>query len=199
MTNKEKAKPSGSAVFMYWVIGITATIAAVSLILYHTGTCTAGWIFWTGFVCFTIMYHLWMRIIMGNVTKLWNLTYTGRWFQEKRFEKKLYKILRVKKWKKSALTYNPELYNVKERTMTQIADATAKAETDHWINVLISFSTLLFALVWGHPWLLLITAVAAALFDSQFIVIQRYNRPRLQRLIEKESLRQSRRVASNTL
>ncbi len=199
MINKEKAKPSGSAIFMYWVIGISATAAAVSLILYHTGTFTAGWVFWTGFVCFTIMYHLWMRIIMGNVTKLLNLTYTGWWFREKGFEKNLYKTLRVKKWKKSALTYNPELYDVKERTLTQIADATAKAETDHWVNVLISFSTLLFALIWGHLWLLLISAVAAALFDSQFIVIQRYNRPRLQKLIEKESLRQSRRAAANTL
>ncbi len=41
------------------------------------------------------------------------------------------------------------------------------------------------ALIWGEFWIFCITAVVAMVFDAQFIVIQRYNRPRVIRLIEK--------------
>ena len=62
----------------------------------------------------------------------------------------------------------------------------SKAELDHWINQLISLSTLLFALIWGQLWIFLITALLAMAFDSQFIIIQRYNRPRIVGLIKRQ-------------
>lgn len=62
----------------------------------------------------------------------------------------------------------------------------SKSEVDHWINEVISLSTLLFAILWGKFWLFLITAIAAMIFDSQFIIIQRYNRPRIVKILEKE-------------
>ncbi len=186
MSNKKKAKPSGPAVFMYCIIALCGVLAAVCFVLYYGNFVHHGAVLWTGITTFTIMYHLWMRIIMGNVTKLFKVSYKSWWFREKGFEKKLYQILRVKKWKGSALTYNPENYDLKSRTLTEIADTTAKSETDHWVNVLISASTLIFGLIWGMLWIFAVTAFAAALFDSQFIIIQRYNRPRLVKLIERE-------------
>ena len=62
-----------------------------------------------------------------------------------------------------------------------------KSEVDHWINEVISLSTLLFAIPWGEFWIFLITAIAAIIFDSQFIIIQRYNRPRIVKILEKEN------------
>ena len=62
-----------------------------------------------------------------------------------------------------------------------------KSELDHWINEAISLSTLLFAIPWGQLWIFSITAIAAMIFDAQFIVIQRYNRPRIIKILEKES------------
>ena len=62
----------------------------------------------------------------------------------------------------------------------------AKSEVDHWINEVISVSTIFFSLIWGQFWIFFITAVAAMIFDSQFIIIQRYNRPRIVKLIERE-------------
>lgn len=185
MSKAEKVKPSGAALFMYWVIGITAVIATISFVLYYGNFFANAVVLWTGIVCFVIMYHLWMRIIMGNVSKLFTIRYTQWWFQETKFEKKLYKTLRVKNWKNKALTYNPELYSVKNRSLEEIANTTAKSETDHWINVGISLSTILFSLIWGAFWISLLTAILAILFDSQFIIIQRYNRPRLLRLIKR--------------
>lgn len=183
---KTKSKPSGPAIFMYCVIAFTAAVAAVCFFLYYGNFIQQSVILWTGVTAFTIMYHLWMRIIMGNVSKLCKVRYNQWWFREKPFEKKLYNFLRVRKWKGKALTYNPELYNVKERTLRQIADTTAKSELDHLINILISLSTLLFALLWGELWIFLITAVLAILFDLQFVLIQRYNRPRLARMVDRE-------------
>lgn len=182
-----KPKKSGPAIFMYCVITVSIVIAAVCFILYYGGISESGVILWTGVTFFTVVYHLWGRLIMGNVTKLWGIRYTHFWFKERPFEKKIYEALRVKHWKDRALTYNPELYNVKERTMEQIANTMAKSETDHWVNVGISLSTLLFALLWGEFWIFLITAVAAILFDGQFILIQRYNRPRVLRILAKKN------------
>ena len=181
-----KTKKSGPAIFMYCVIAMTLVVAIVCFVLYYGNINKNGVILWIGITSFTIMYHLWMRIIMGNVTKLFNINYKQWWFKERRFEKKLYKKLRVKKWKGKALTYNPELFSIKDYSLEEIANTMTKAETDHWINEVISLSTLLFAIAWGHFWIFLVTAIVAMLFDAQFIVIQRYNRPRIVKILKKE-------------
>ena len=178
-------KKSGPAIFMYCVIAITLVTAIICFALYYTNINKNGIILWVGITAFTIMYHLWMRIIMGNVSKLFNINYKQNWFKERKFEKKIYKLLRVKKWKGKALTYNPELFSLKDYSLEEIANTMSKAEVDHWINEIISLSTLLFAIIWGELWIFSITAIAAMFFDCQFIVIQRYNRPRIVKIQEK--------------
>ena len=128
---------------------------------------------------------------MGNMTKLFKkyISYNQWWFKERKFEKKLYKILKVGTWKGKILTYNPELYDLKENSLEDIANTTVKSELDHWINEVISLTTLLFAIVWGEFWIFFVTAIAAMLFDGQFIIVQRYNRPRVLKAIKhKEKL-----------
>ncbi len=185
--SNEKKKPSFSAILMYCIIGVALLICAVCFALYYTEILHIPVLLWVGITCFTIMYHLWMRLIMGNVSKLFKVSYKSWWFKEKSYESGLYSLLRVKNWKGKALTYNPELYDVKNRTLTQIADTTAMSELDHWINVGISSTTLLFGLIWGQLWIFALTAFLASLFDSQFIIIQRYNRPRLIKLIDRQN------------
>ena len=182
-----KVKKSGPAIFMYCVITITLIASIVCFVLYYRNFNKNRIILWMGITCFTIMYHLWMRIIMGNVTKIFKINYKQWWFKERKFEKKLYKLLQVKKWKGKALTYNPELFSLKDYSLEEIADTMSKAETDHWINEIISISTLLFAIMWDKFWIFLITAIAAMIFDGQFIVIQRYNRPRIIKILEKRN------------
>lgn len=187
--NKSKTKKSGPAIFMYCVIAVTIIISIICFSLYYGNNYKNGIILWIGITAFTIMYHFWVRIIMGNVSKLFkkNINYNQWWFKEKDFEKKFYKALGVKKWKGKALTYNPESFSLKEYSLEEIANTMAKSEVDHWINEVISLSTLLFAIPWGQFWIFLITAIAAMVFDSQFIIIQRYNRPRIVRILEKEN------------
>ena len=186
----EKAKKSGSAIFMYCVIAITVITSVICFIVYYGNIYRSSAILWIGVTAFTIMYQFWLRIIMGNVTKLFkkHINYKQKWFQEREFEKALYKFWRVKEWKGKALTYNPELFSLKDNSLEDIANTTCKAELDHWINEIISISTLFFAVLWGEFWIFLTTAIVAMLFDAQFIAIQRYNRPRIVRILEKGNL-----------
>ena len=185
---KNKTKKSGPAIFMYCVIAITAIMSIVCFSVYYTNMYKNEIILWIGITCFTIMYHFWVRIIMGNVSKLFkkHINYNQWWFKERKFEKKLYKLLNVKEWKGKALTYNPETFSLKENSLEQIANTMAKSEVDHWINEVISLTTILFAFLWGQFWIFFITALAAMIFDSQFIIIQRYNRPRIVKVLERE-------------
>jgi len=182
-----KPKKSGSAIFMYCVIAATLLTAAVCFTLYYTHTVRSGAVLWAGIVTFTVLYHFWLRIIMGNVTKLFRIRHDLRWFCELPFEKKLYRLLRVKRWKDKALTYDPQAFSLKKHTLEEIANTMAKSETDHWINEIISLTTILFGLLWGYTWLFAVTALAAMIFDAQFIVIQRYNRPRVLRLMKAQA------------
>ena len=184
----EKVKKSTPAIFMYCVIGVTLIVSIICFCLYYLDVLKSKAILWTGITAFTIMYHLWLRIIMGNVCKLFkkHLTYDKWWFKERSFEKKLYKLLRVKKWKDRALTYNPQLFVIKDYSLEEIANTMSKVEVDHWINEIISLSTLSFGLIWGNFWIFLLTAIIAMLFDAQFIVIQRFNRPRIVKIMEIE-------------
>ena len=186
----KKFKPSGPAIFMYCVIAIALITAIVCFVLHYAGIASAAFVLWTGVTAFTVMYHLWLRLIMGNVTKLFRhkLNHKCWWFKEKRGESAFYKLIRVKKWKAHALTYDPTQFSLQDNTLEQIANNMTKAETDHWINVGISLTTLLFALLWGELWIFAITAFAAIIFDGQFIVIQRYNRPRVVKLLKKQTV-----------
>ena len=188
-----KTRKSGPAIFMYCVIAFAATLATVCFALYYTQIFDSDAILWTGVTCFTVMYHLWLRIIMGNVTKKFKIHYRQVWFKERSFEKKFYKLLRVRRWKEKVLTYDPQAFSVKDHTLEEIANTMSKAETDHWVNELISLTTLLFALMWGAFPIFFISAVAAMIFDAQFIVVQRYNRPFVIKVIERRKQREEQR------
>ena len=191
-----KIKKSGPAIFMYCIIAITVITSTTCFILYYGNICKNKVVLWTGITAFTIMYHFWVRIIMGNVSKLFkkHINYTQWWWKEKRVEKKLYKLLRVKEWKGKALTYDPESFSLREHSLEEIANTMTKSEVDHWINEVISLTTILFAIPWGELWIFLITAIVAMIFDSQFIIIQRYNRPRVIKLLEKEKQLEKKKV-----
>lgn len=185
---KQKKKMSGPAIFMHSVIIITIIIWIICFTLYYRNIYKNEIVLWTGITAFTIMYHFWVRIIMGNVSKLFkkHINYKQSCFKERKFEKKLYKLLRVKDWKEKAFTYNPETFSLKSNSLETIANTMAKSEVDHWINEAISISTMFFSIVWGAFWIFFLTAIVAMIFDSQFIIIQRYNRPRVVKLIERQ-------------
>lgn len=186
----KKTPLSGPAIFMYSGIILTVTASAVCFSLYYSHLFENAILLWSGIVCFMILYHFGLRILMGRVTKKWNIDSNHPWFRQKKFEKKLYKILRVRKWKDKVLTFEPEMYSFENRTLEQLATTMAKSETDHWINEIISLTSIFFIFLWGCPAAFIISAIAAMIFDAQFIIVQRYNRPIVQRLSKRRQAKE---------
>ena len=136
----------------------------------------------------TIFYHLAVRLVIGGLidAKYHNrMDYRRKWFQEKAFEKKLYQVLQVKKWKKWLPTFNPEDFDLKNRSVEEIIQVSCQAEVVHEVIMPFSFVPILFSIWFGSLGVFIITSCAAFLFDSIFVIMQRYNRPRLMRLLKK--------------
>lgn len=136
----------------------------------------------------TISYHFLMRLAVGYVVNgiFHNrFNYNRKWFREKKFEKRLYEVLRVKKWKDKMPTFAPEMLDLKLHTWEEIAEAMCQSEVVHSIIVVLCFVPILATLIWGTFWVFFITSILSAGVESLFVIMQRYNRPRVIRMIEK--------------
>jgi len=94
-------------------------------------------------------------------------------------------LLRVKTWKKHLPTYDPRQFSMREHSPEQIVRNMCGAEVVHEIIIACSFLPLLMVPLFGAFWVFFITSLLAALVDSLFVMAQRYNRPRLERIIAK--------------
>lgn len=146
-------------------------------------------------VCFTLaitfgtmFYHFAMRLAVGKFTPH-SFSYKSLWFREKSFEKTLYKMLRVKKWKGKMPSYNPSSYMTRDNDLDNIVNTMCRNEVIHEVNALLSFVPILFSLAFGTIVVFVITSIIACCVDLIFVVMQRYNRPRLVRLIERMNKR----------
>lgn len=140
----------------------------------------------------TTFYHFAMRLLAGGLIHAAfhnRMDYTKKWFQEKPFEPALYRALRVKQWKKLLPALNPEDFHIKTHSASQLIQASCQAEIVHEMITVLSFIPLLFPIWFGSAGVFLITSCLAALLDAAFVMVQRYNRPRLLRLIQKQSKR----------
>ena len=193
-------KISGPAIFMYSVIALTVIVSLLCFCLYYADIYMNNIILWAGITAFMILYHFGLRILFGNITKKFKISYFHPWYKTRKFEKGLYKLLKVRRWKDKVLTFEPDKYDFQKVTLEQLATTMCKSELDHLINEIISVCSILFALLWGCIPIFVGTAILAMLFDAQFIVVQRYNRPIVLRLIEKkERLRNNRQIKSPAL
>lgn len=133
----------------------------------------------------TFFYHFAMRLLVGIAVP----TITNpdcRWFRPRVFEPKLYAILKIRRLKKRAPTYDPGLFSLEQCSVAQLLQNSCRAELIHEIIMVLSFLPVFAIGRFGAPLVFWSTSVLASLFDSLFVMIQRYNRPRLVRISEKE-------------
>ncbi len=136
----------------------------------------------------TFSYHFIMRLVVGMVTnpifhKVYD--YNNWWFKQKKFEKRLYKLLKVKDWKEKVPSWSPGAFSLKNKSLHNIAVGMCNAELVHEIIVILSFVPILFSIKFGVPAVFIFTSILAGAFDMIFVIIQRYNRPRIVKLIRK--------------
>lgn len=176
------AKKSMYSITLISLIGLLAS-AAVYRFLAIRAAYTAAVAFGTTF------YHLGMRLAVGLSidAKYHNqMDHTKKWFRVGRSEQRFYEKIGVKKWKKRLPTFTPQNFQLKSHSVTEITQATCQAEIVHEINMVLSFVPVLFSRWFGSFGVFLLTSCAAFLFDGTFVIIQRYNRPRLLRLLKRE-------------
>lgn len=169
-------------------VKVTAGICFLLTILFAT-LHLAGFSWATTFaITFgTCFYHFAMRLAVGHtVDRIMGnrADYSRGWYQLRPFEVKLYRVLQVKKWKGNMPTYAPEVFDPKVHSWEEIAQAMCQAEIVHEVIVVFSFLPLLAAIPFGTFPVFFITSLLAALYDSTFVIMQRYNRPRILKYLQ---------------
>ncbi len=177
-------KPKFSQV-MKAVAAITCAATICFTTLYHIFH--SDWLFSATISFGTTFYHFGMRLLVGALVP--PLKSTSAWFRPRKWETAIYRFLRVKEWKQHLPTYDPSQFSLTENTFEQVIRNMCSAEIVHEIIIICSFLPLLVIPVFGAWPVFLITSVLAALFDSLFVMAQRYNRPRLERIYKKQEAR----------
>ncbi|MGN1420894.1 MAG: hypothetical protein ACI4XC_05225 [Eubacterium sp.] len=134
----------------------------------------------------TVLYHFVMRLTVGFIVPH-RYRYTDEFFTEKTFEKPLYNRLKVKKWKRFMPSYNPASYSVRNNELEHIANTTCRNEVIHLVICVLSFVPILFSIPFGETAVFVITSVLSCMFDMIFVIMQRYNRPRIVKLINRRA------------
>ena len=136
----------------------------------------------------TTFYHFAMRLLVGavfNAVMKNKADCRKRWFRVSKREAALYEKLKVQKWKSKMPTYHAALFDPRMHTWDEIAQAMCQAELVHETIVVFSFLPILAGIRFGAYPVFIITSVLAAAFDMMFVIMQRYNRPRVLLLAER--------------
>jgi len=133
-------------------------------------------------------YHFAMRLAVGTIVDLImknKANYKNFWFREKKFENKFYKFLRVQKWKKYLPTYSPETFDTNKKNVKEIIGATCQAEIVHEIVMPLSLLPMILIPFLGGAAAFIITSIISMLLDFSFVILQRYNRPKLIKVMDR--------------
>lgn len=137
-------------------------------------------------------YHLLMRFIVGwlyNTFMKNHADVTKSWYQVHAWEEKLYDFLKVKRWKNKMPVYYPETFSRKRHTWDEIAQAMCQSELVHETNMILSFLPIIASIWFDSFWVFFITSLCSALFDLLFVMMQRFNRPRILKIIQRSERR----------
>ena len=143
-------------------------------------------------------YNFLVRTLIGQTVTFFlqnknHFNLENAWLRPKKFEKKFYRVLKVKKWKKHAATAIPEQFDLETLPLETIVKNMIQAELVHLIIIFAVLLPVFFARRTDFPHLVVIGSVFSAVWDMQYVILQRYNRPKVVRLMkdlekERESL-----------
>lgn len=165
--------------FLFLTTAVLSILFVWLLVFYLSAP--AGWLLSLLITCGTMLYHFAMRLAVGHLLPQ-RFTGKGKWFQQKNWEPKLYETLKVQAWKRFMPTYASGLFDLSKHSLDAIIAAMCHAELVHEVIILLSFLPLFAALLFGDFLIFLFTSFFAASVDALFVIMQRYNRPRLMAL-----------------
>ena len=175
------------------LLSVTATICFSALYIYNKTHAFLSLAITFG----TMAFHLCLRLLVGtlfNAVMKNRADYSKNRYQVRAWEKKLYDKLKVKKWKNKMPTYDNDAFDASKHSWDEIAQASCQSELVHETNVVLSFVPIVFSVWFGSLAVFIITSVCGALFDLMFVIIQRYNRPRILKMVNKTSRKKSQKL-----
>ena len=184
--HNEFYSPLPRIMLTFLLVGIVGCI--VFSVLYNESRWE--WMFSCAITFGMIAYHMFIRYLSPVILVIVfhkKYDYKFWWFKQKKWESNLYRMIKVKQWKGKVIAYNPSEFSMKVHSLQEIVNNMCHAELVHEFIVLLSFTSLLFSIPFESFPAFLITACIAALFDIIFVVLQRYNRPRMIKLMERNS------------
>lgn len=174
------------------MLRITGILCILFVLLLVGQLCSpAGWLLPLLITCGTFLYHFLMRLGVGYLIPN---RFTGRekWFRQRKWEPKLYEKLNVQSWKKHMPTFDPESFDLSRHSLNDVIATMCKSEVVHEVIILFSLLPLWASILFGEFLVFLLTSFFAALVDTLFVILQRYNRPRLMELRDRREARQKR-------
>ncbi|MBQ4561515.1 MAG: hypothetical protein IJA55_04185 [Clostridia bacterium] len=170
---------------------LTAVISLVMTALFAIVYITADEaVFLTLVISFgTVAYHFVMRLAVGKAIDMVfhnKMDYNKKWFRVGKTEQRFYNLLRVRKWKGKMPTYDLKAFDPKIHSWDEIAGATCQSEIVHEIIMVLSFLPILASVWLGALPVFVITSFLSACFDCLFVMMQRYNRPRIVKVAERQ-------------
>lgn len=170
-----------------YLIAVVSTILTVALFVLNE-LCNIEILKTFAITFMTIAYHFDIRLIIGNVIPKFKgrINTDSRYFQSAEIEKIFYEKIKVKSWKSKVPTYNPDEFDMKKHSVEELIINTCLSEIIHTVNVIISYIPIIFSIWFGAAAVFIITSVLASVYDLQFVILQRYNKPRLLRIAERK-------------
>ena len=171
----------------------TVMIASALVSGAATGILAAVYVLWPrkwmlplGIACGTTFYHFAMRLLVGAVVPLFAGSFhpVGAWFRQRSWVPRLYALLKLKSRKNGIPTYDPGQFDLTRNSLSQVVRNMCCAEAVHEVIILLSFIPLVFAIPFGEFPVFFITSILSAGFDSIFVILQRFNRPRLVKILK---------------
>ena len=165
------------------------TVLLTAVLMWMHDVLQQDWMLAAAISTGTTAYHFTMRLAVGYIIpKLthYNFDHRSQWFRPRKWEAGFYRKLHIRNWKGKLPTYAPGQFSLKENTLHRIIQNMCGAEIVHETIMALSFLPLLAAPLFGAFPVFLTTSLMAALFDSLFVMAQRYNRPRLVKIYEKQ-------------
>lgn len=175
------------------LIAVTAVLAALAVLLAlayrQTG---ASALLAMAITAGTTGYHFGVRLLIGLAFNRFPLPdYTRAFFRQRPFEAVLYEHLRVRSWKTKLPTFDPASFSPALHTWDEIARTMCRSELVHWACAAFSFLPLIMILPFGEPVVFALTSLAGAALDLCFVMIQRFNRPTVLRLVQRKKAREA--------
>ncbi|MCI9552736.1 MAG: hypothetical protein HFE94_04275 [Acutalibacter sp.] len=175
---------------MLW--GLALSLAGCLSLGAVYGAGSWSWALSSAVTCGTIACHLLLRFLAPALLAFLGQSRPdpgGWWFRPRPWEAALYRALKVKRWNRKGLTYSSETFDLRRHPLEDLLSSMCHAELVHQLGGGLGFATLLLAIPFGDFPLFLFTALLAAAFDGYFVIIQRYNRPRMEAVLRRKSQR----------